>query len=377
MKMPKGAILGLSLTMAALIGAAAWYYQDVIGLWLINPDRTYEAYTPPPAPDYEGDDAAWLARGEGDGFADVFYIHSNVYDGDGNWNAPFDRDSKISYLQQDLLPVEAGPFASQARLWAPRFRQPTLFARFTQKHPGVAARELAYQDIETAFGRFLEERESGRPFILAGYGDGALFAGRLFKTVIAERPELQKETAAVYAVGMPLPNDAFAADLCLSERESGCVVAFAPVDSRFTKDAEQLRTRTLTLGAEGDGWASTSGRDLVCLPPPVDGEVEAVRFEEGEEDRIVTELAATCRGGLLMVAPPAERALRQTRFFGSQWRPSRFNLFYEPLRSDAQRRVDQTLIEIARDAQIAPPMAAPEDVGEAEINVVPNDPPTD
>jgi hypothetical protein len=368
--------LVLSLGVAAGLGVLAWYYQDVIGRSIINPDRSYEAYTPPPAPDYASDEAAWLARGEGQGFADIFYIHSNVYDGDGQWNAPFDRDSKLSFLRDNLMPLEAGPFSAQGRLWAPRFRQPTLFARFTQKHPGAASRELAYADIEAAFDRFLAEREEGRPFVIAGYGDGAFFTGRLLKERILRNPALMRELAAAYAIGMPLPARPFAGDLCQSERETGCLIAFTPADIRYTADAEQLRSRTLTLGEDASGWASTAGRELICMPPPMPPRVEAVRYDDGEAEEITTELETKCRDGILLVAPPEDRKLRQIRFFGSQWRPSRFNLFYGPLRDDARLRVDQALAEIARDARIAPPMALPEDVDEAEINVVPDDPPT-
>jgi hypothetical protein len=355
--------------LIALAAGLAFLFQDTIGLALINPNRSYEAYTPPPPPDY-GTDAAWHRRADGEGPVDVFVIHSNAYRGDGNWNAPYDRETQLDFVEGGLLPVEAGPFESFGPVWIPRYRQPTLYARFTQKHPGSAARVTAYADIRAAFDAFLRDREDGRPFIVAGYGDGALFAGRLFEERIAPNATLRQALAAVYAIGMPLPKDLMEDGLCERPGEPRCLVAFAPVDRRFHRYQTRLAERTLTLAPEG-GYRSTSGTELVCAPPSLPRRTEAVFAEEGRPMALEIRLKASCENGLLLVDPPADERLRQRRFFGLQWRPAPVNLFYRPLEEDAERRILSVARRMATEGSAVPPMAVPEDVEPAVINTIP------
>lgn len=362
-----------------VLAAGAWYYQDEVGLWVINPDRSYEAYTPPAPPDYDDPDT-WLARGEGNGPADVFFIHANVYHGDGGWNAPYNRDTQLPWIKDVLLPLEAGPFAAQGRLWAPRYREPTLAARFTQKHPGEAARDTAYRDVEQAFLAFLRERDPQKPFIVAGYGDGALFAGKLWSERIGVNPVLRQKVIALYAIGMPLPAKMFDGDVCQGEEEARCLLAFTPIDARFEVHQARLRESTLTLGEDG-GWVSSGSVGKLCAPPPFSDQVQAAFVPAPEDDtaapdvmQLPTRLDASCEGGLLIVTPPDDPRLRTFRFFGKQWRPDNINLFYEPLAKDVAARLTGGLRLMAKEANTAPPMMAPIEVQPSEINKIPEEP---
>lgn len=363
------AAFGVMLIALAGIGGLAWVFQDAIALALINPNRSYEAYTPPPAPDY-GDADAWLSRGGGEALADVFYVHSNVYRGDGRWNAPYDRETQLPFIRNVLLQTEAGPFADYASVWAPRYRQPTFYARFTQKRPGAAARDTAYRDVVRAFETFLAERDPEKPFLVVGYGDGALFAGRLFIEKIAENPALRRQLAALYAIGMPLPARMFDGETCSAEDEPRCVIAFTPVDRRFTYYQEELRERTLTL-APNRGYVSTSMTGMLCNPPPLPSRMGAAQI--GETERFVrVDIDPDCQDGLLIFEPPADPGLRQRRFFGQQWYPNDVNLFYEALSQDAGRRLTGLLRDLAKEENTVPPMMPAEDIEDAPINKIPD-----
>ncbi|MEO1040702.1 MAG: DUF3089 domain-containing protein [Pseudomonadota bacterium] len=363
-------LAGFAIVLSGVV-ALSWFYQDEVALSVINPNKSYEAYGPPPAPDYATASDAWLARGAGEGPADVFFIHNNVYRGDGNWNAPYNRDTQLSFLRDVLLPLEGGPFAAQGRLWAPRYRQATLAARFTQKHPGYAARETAYGDVLAAFDLFLRERDPDKPFIVAGYGDGALYAGQIWNDRISTNQVLKNRLAVLYAIGMPLPERMFFDDVCQGFDEARCVLGFVPIDARFETYQERLRGTTLTLALGERAYTSTSDGTELCAPPPLPRDLTALHIGDEGEERIPFTLKARCDRGLLLVEPPSPSKLRTERFYGRQWMAGRTNLFYEPLAEDAEARVIGALRMLAKEANTVPPMMEAEDIRPSEINKVP------
>ncbi len=359
-------LLSLLATLTCLI-LLAFSYQEQVTLAWINPDRSYEAYEPPPAPDYSKDES-WFRRGDGQrSAANIFVIHSNVYRGDGGWNAPHDRPTQSAFLDSGVVEAEIEPFSAQGLVWVPRYRQPTLFARFTQKHPGSAARATAYDDILAAFERFLQDIPEDLPIIIAGYGDGALFAGKLWLERIAPDETLTRRVAVLYAVGMPLPARPFDSAVCQGADEPRCLLSFSPVDERFTEYRERLGTRTLTLDGRG-GYVSTQGIGKLCSPPRLPDEVEASAPLAG--GTIPWAHGARCEDGFLVHATPPT-PLRRGHFFGQEWFPTGVNLFAEALALDAHERVQGALRVMAQEAMTAPPMADPEEVREVETKQVP------
>ncbi|MEM1379240.1 MAG: DUF3089 domain-containing protein [Pseudomonadota bacterium] len=364
-----GRLIAILLVGLSLVGALAWTFQDEIGLWVIDPNRSYEAYTPPPPPNY-ADPSAWLAREDApDAPADIFFIHNNVYRGDGQWNAPFDRDTQLPFLRDVLLPLEAGPFDPFGALWAPRYRQATFYARFTQKQPGVAARDTAYRDVAAAFEQFLAERDPEQPFFLVGYGDGALFVGRLLEKKIIGNEALEPYLAAAYALEMPLSETMFGDTACTRPDQARCLVAFTPVDTRFTEYQERLRAKTLTLRPMA-GYQSTSATALLCNPPRLSETMVALEGKTWSTPP--AGVAPQCEDGLLIVPTPEDRQLRQRRFFGQQWYPDHINLFFGVLQQDAGARLEAVIRNLSTEANTAPPMMEAEDIEDAPINVVPN-----
>ncbi|NNU15172.1 DUF3089 domain-containing protein [Parvularcula sp. ZS-1/3] len=355
--------------MASLLGVGvlAFVFQDEVTLAVINPDRSYEAYTPPPAPD-PSDDLAWFARRAGEGQAAIFIIHSNVYRGDGNWNAPFDRVTQSDFLAHVQIPAEAWPFLGRGAIWVPRYRQPTLFARFTQKQPGEGARETAYGDIAAAFRQFVAEAGPEKPLVVAGYGDGALFAGRLWLEAIEPNALLRDRTAAVYAMGMPLPARPFEDAVCGRRDEPRCVVSFAPVDTRFESYQERLRTRTLTLDGRG-GLQSAQGVGKLCAPPPMAPTVTA--FDGNTGKTVDFTHGASCADGLFVHQTPEDELIRQKRHFGQKWYPNGVNLFAGPLQKDVDQRIIGLLRARAKVTNTVPPLPDAEEIIESEINTIP------
>ena len=55
-----------------------------------------------------------------------------------------------------MLPNYAGPFVRVGRLFAPRYRQASLFAQLTLRDDARDAREFAYGDVRRAFDYYLD-----------------------------------------------------------------------------------------------------------------------------------------------------------------------------------------------------------------------------
>src|SRR5258706_533076 len=68
----------------------------------------------------------------------------------------------------------------------------------------LAAFELAYQDIKTAFQYYLDHYNNGRPIIIASHSQGSSHAQRLLKEFFENGP-LKNRLVAAYVIGMYIP----------------------------------------------------------------------------------------------------------------------------------------------------------------------------
>ncbi len=163
----------------ALVLIAAFLFRGEILRASLDPKTPYQTYSPPPAPDYE-QRAAWaLAPADPATFpqggpgADVFFVHPTTYNGGEQWNGPIDHRRSVRQLEQVMLPNYAGPFARAGRVFAPRYRQASLYAMLSLREDARDARSLAYADVKRAFRLYLDRFNHGRPIILAGVEQGA------------------------------------------------------------------------------------------------------------------------------------------------------------------------------------------------------------
>jgi hypothetical protein len=61
-------------------------------------------------------------------------------------------------------------------LYAPRYRQASLYTFMNNREDSVQARELAQMDIQRAFTQFLRETDPEQPFFIVGVGQGGAIA---------------------------------------------------------------------------------------------------------------------------------------------------------------------------------------------------------
>jgi hypothetical protein len=191
-------------------------------LTAIRPRHAFAAREPPPAPDYRSP-SSWAARPDrrthamlvppgvepGDrqveAAADVFFIHPTMYFGRESWNARLDDPRVNEMVEEMVIPLEASIWNASCRVWAPRYRQATLYAFLGARRSARRALDLAFGDVRRAFEHWVEHHSDGRPFFVAGHSQGCLHAIRLLEEVIDRDPELVRRLVAAYAVGFTFP----------------------------------------------------------------------------------------------------------------------------------------------------------------------------
>lgn len=389
--------------------AGAFIFQDNLARFMINPRTPYQALPVPPAPDYIDPDAwaLWPEQdlgpeqdlaapspqdpGPGDGGADVFYIHGTTHDSNQSWNSGFDDSGPRAILETTSLPNEIGPFAKLGTLFAPRYRQATLFSRFTHKYDGMAARALAYEDIRNAFRHYLTIADPERPLIIVGYDQGGLYVLGLLQEFILTDPRLQDRLVVAYALRHGVPVSTLEQTLkdippCRRAQDTGCLVSYNSFERTMTEDIERTRIRTVMM-SNSRALHTVTDDNMLCVNPlswRVDnayasaenhmGGASATGLMLGQDPPLIKHnVGAQCVDGVLLVDKSDKGFLRRTRWFGRQWRPQPFNLFYADLREDGRRRLalHEPILK-ARYRQLDPiPIDPSIDLADSPINKVP------
>ena len=169
-----------------------------------RPEFEFGAKPAPPPPDY-WDPATWaalpfvkdaadfvpanskLAEAQDTAAADVFFIHPTGYSSAASWNAPWD-DKQAAQAAEAMMVCCASAFNAAARVYAPRYRQMTIYGVLELGPSGIRALDLAYSDVERAFEHYMTFYNQGRPFILAGHSQGSMHGLRLLQEKIIGTP---------------------------------------------------------------------------------------------------------------------------------------------------------------------------------------------
>ncbi|MEW6598999.1 MAG: DUF3089 domain-containing protein [Pseudomonadota bacterium] len=354
--------LGFVAGFAVLCFAAAFYWRADVLEAALDPQQPFQTYQPPKAPDYTLR-GGWAlipptpeALRVGEKPVDVFFIASTTYNGGSDWNGPVGEPDSERKLIRSILPNYAGPFAPLARVFAPRYRQASLYAyRLTLRDDARDARKLAMGDVERAFRLYVASFNQGRPFILAGVGQGASLAARLADEIAAD-PQLKKRLVAVYlddvlvpaahyGPGAPLP-------ACAQREEAGCVLAWQAAAEGETGLAHRLLARTLYWTTDGD-LRDLGSQPTLCVNPVTGGTARpassiaeqlgganATGLSWPDQPKIRPhEAAARCSGGLLWHSRPRSPALRSPGSWADGLSAPSYNLFYADIEADAKARI--------------------------------------
>lgn len=138
----------------------------------------------PDEPDYS-DTAQWYIA-DRDAAVDVFYIVSTECDdytlGDKPMHYADTRNDSIRSLLYGEMEGVDRLLAGELNYYSPYYRQVTM-ETYTSDSLVDARMPLAYGDVRKAFDYYLEHYNNGRPFILAGFSQGAMAVVDLLKSM--------------------------------------------------------------------------------------------------------------------------------------------------------------------------------------------------
>lgn len=160
----------------------------------------------PAEPDYS-QPSEWYVNSRG-AQADIFYIVStetiDYYTPDGS--ICHYADTYVDSLRTPMLPEIEGVEALLAEgfnYYSPFYRQCSLES-FTEEALWNQRLKLPFEDVRKAFAWYLENENGGRPFILAGFSQGAMH-------VLSLLGQLDDETynrlIAAYVIGATVPEE--------------------------------------------------------------------------------------------------------------------------------------------------------------------------
>lgn len=340
-----GVLLGLVAAAAALAFGA----RDNLIRYTLNPGHSFGERPQATAPDY-AKPTSWAALPENAGKpVDVFFVYPTIYFSGEHWNAPMANAAVRERLTGVIRPLYVAPFEKGANLFMPLYRQAAPYSFMSAAEDGRNARELAYTDVKSAFEKFLASHNNGRPFIIAGYGQGALYAFRL----IAElKPQDRTRLVAGYLLEVAIPTDlvSTATPLCDNPDQTGCLVIWHSTTQHARGD---MPRQNALVWKEGGGFEPTRGRDLACVNPltwTIDGRagnpdmnLGAAELSDFATNGITTTRAVTsadCWNGLLFTDITADPIFFLT---GPRYRelfPSKINPFFADIRDNASRRAE-------------------------------------
>ena len=358
-----GAVALVALVCLAAL-AASYVWREEILRTALDPKQPFQTYRPPPAPDY-ADARAWALRPAhaatpADPPADVFFVHSTSFDGGRDWNGPIGETRADRFLFRVALPNDAGPFQRVGRVFAPRYRQASLYAFLTLRDDAREARRFAYRDVRAAFQAYLRSSAPDRPLILAGVGQGADLVSHLLQDVVVADRGLAARMAAVYLIDAVVPAADFrpgsALPACAGRAQARCVLAWDVVPVGDDAQARRVIQRALVWTPDGQ-LVALGQRAALCVNPLTGGTGDALApaklnlgaasasgLEWGVRPAFLQrQVSAQCRDGLLRVSWPGSPSLQPTGSWADRRKGHGFNLFYADVEADAEARVEALL----------------------------------
>jgi len=271
-----------------------------------------------------------------DSTVDIFFVYPTSYTDMKRplgWNAPIDNADINAKTDYSSILYQASVFNEAGRVFSPRYRQANLSAYYpvTKEDTtnAIAAFELAYRDIKTAFEYYLKNYNNGRPIIIASHSQGTTHAKILLKEYFDDKP-LQNKLVAAYIVGIFVEPDLLKnIKACETPEQTGCICSWRTFKEGYKPDFVQKEKFTAIV-TNPLTWDVTKSN--------------ALRNENNGSflfnfNKVAIHVAdAKTEGGVLWTRKP--------KFFGNLFYTSKnyhiadYNFYYLSIRNNVQQRIN-------------------------------------
>ena len=377
-------VLGVGLFLLVATGNGR-LLEFAYGFAFGRPALPFDPADTVPAPDY-ADPANWAAlpsRGgeeadmmpagipDGDiqGFApvDVFFIHPTGFLKGSSWTYSMDPDTSSEENTRWMMANQASAYNGCCNVYAPRYRQASIYAYMSEDAVRDEVLAFAYQDVERAFDYYLEHYNQGRPFVIASHSQGTHHGVQLIRQKIDGTPLVDRLVAG-YLIGGNVRHaqldDIGQVGVCESEAELGCIVHWDTWSELALEDAQGEPTdnvcvNPLTWKLDGD----LAGREHHLGAVPGSGEYhidivgdDAARGVEfgplGQP--VVNAVEARCANGMLYITDQSETRFGQAGTVGTNYHGLDYPIFHMDIRENAKLRV-ATYLARSRTADMPTP----------------------
>lgn len=173
------------------MGDAPLYFSDAN--WLTLPTRVDEADLVP--------QGLGPSNNDGDAPVDVFYIHGTGYVNNSRWTSPMRSNTATEDNAKFSLANEASIFNGCCNIYAPHFREASIFAYMALSDvERDRLLDAVYEDIASAFKYYWEHYNKNRPFVIVSHSQGTHLAMRLLLEIDAA-PSIAERLVVGYLVG--------------------------------------------------------------------------------------------------------------------------------------------------------------------------------
>lgn len=330
-----------SIMVLGLFGCANKYHKFASNYQFVSSDGTpnysqldYWAAHPHKNDPSDSVPKPLRAKNTVDSTVDVFFIHPTTYTSInkefGN-NALVDNADLNAKTDYSTILYQASVFNQAGRVFCPRYRQANLQAYFPNTSndttEAIAAFNLAYEDIKTAFNYYLQHYNNGRPIIIASHSQGTTHAKRLLKDFF-DNTSLQNKLVAAYLVGIPVEVNLFTnIKPCNTPTQTGCVCSWRTFKEGYqpeyvATEPPVIITNPLTWDSSKPLAARATNKGSILL----------------NFNKLVPKVAdANIQGNILWTSKP--------HFFGNIFYTTKnyhiadYNLYYISVRDNVNKRI--------------------------------------
>lgn len=218
----------LSLMLLIFLGAGSYAYLKTTGkdqkilmsvaAYLLSPNEPFHPDQMHERPDY-ADESSWLSLpyrndeadlvpngigasvNDGSAPVDVFYIHGTGYVNNSSWTAPIRANTATEDNGKFSLANEASIFNGCCNIYAPRYREASIFAYMgLDAAPRDELLDAVYEDISSAFSYYLQNYNHDRPIVIASHSQGTHMAMRLLRELDSSA-QISEQIVVAYLVG--------------------------------------------------------------------------------------------------------------------------------------------------------------------------------
>lgn len=178
------------IILAAIGGAAIYISGDTPEMLAINYAKPYN----------------WYAEGTNpDAGTDVFYLYGDT---DISAIKPYalNVDVTVFEVRQNVhnsIMNAISEYPEELNAYIPYYRQVTEYSQLSPTPLAAETAEaLAYADVKAAFHYYMSEENDGRPYVLAGSGQGADYISTMISEWFTKRPAYLKNLRGIYLDGI-------------------------------------------------------------------------------------------------------------------------------------------------------------------------------